>query len=896
LLKLPLIVERVNRELDGVVDVEVLFTGGDIHQRVGEHSVQCSVTRLITAASVDISQEDQLVGGETIIKEKKFEISRGKDHYGRDVVTQCFLVPFTILDVNECLLPLGNSLRHACQRPSYCVNTVGSYECICPLDGSHTNTDGIIVDLVKENAQVNGIDFWNNIEAEERSPWELSIASLSKSTCPGKVSTYGCCEEEAHEADGRQCRADFRCSIDPCVDDTLNDCAAIATCQRASSPLERPTNICLCPEGLMGNGRKCRKGIDPPPKPMVKYDGVTPSDETIQNDYYCGCTKPVIDPCAGFPKCEGKNEICTVGDDRIPFCACKHGHVKVKKFGCVDEQPPILKLRNDPKGDKINRLRQGDTYREYAVDVIDENAEDYLRSLKITYSRPLPPACLENIGSFHVNYTVATPWTSPPYVSVTRNVVIEDINECEIDDEKYGSQCPKLIPSCDVGAGAVCQNTDGSYTCKCPRFTSGDGFKFMSSIQRDKTGNYVDAPVGYKGGSGCRDTSKPIIEILGPNPKIFRTCQCGGLIGVMKKVKRKKGHVGHDGGLIAEQRNGYEDDIKQMIKDTAGAELCASHTLKNPGLADCVRATDHTYEGIVDLTSQVKVGEPVQDSPFEWKIPYNVVDEAGNSAKTVWRTVIVEEVNLIDAESQIREEIVAENKKALSDALEREKQLKELLRKERALQASKNIDDNGARQMKTEKEIREDLMKELSQMKTETCSISFTKEEEDAPSWSRIVHFVSGIFSVDSLFTIAGCTLAAIFFIILRIIVRSMISSRGEWYYLTPEDEKKEKEMLDAVTYYRSPEHRTRMENGTNQPPSSSMMSAQTGFNNASDRRNGGHVGSSLFSPPGNRVYGESRQKLFSGTNGEDTSIYQTMTPITPLRSINSHTPRSANG
>ena len=337
-----------------------------------------------------------------------------------------------------------------------------------------------------------------------------------------------------------------------------------------------------------------------------------------------------------------------------------------------------------------------------------------------------------------------------------------------------------------------------------------------------------------------------------------------------------------------------------MIKDTAGAELCASHAFKNPEPADCVRATDHTYEGIVDLTSQVKVGEPVQDSPFEWKIPYNVADKAGNTAITVWRTVIVEEVNLIDVESQIREEIVAENKKALSDALEREKHLKELLRKERALQASKKKGDNLVKQMKTEKEIREELMKELSQMETKTCSISSTKKEKDAPNFqrdwsSRIVYFVSDIFSVNSLFTIAGCTLAAIFFIILRIIVRSTMSSRGEWYYLTPEDEKKEKEMLDAVTYYRSPEHRSRMVNGTNQPPSSSMMSVQTGFNNASDQRNGGHVGSSLFSPPGNRVYGESRQKLFSGTNEEDSSIYQTMSPITPLRSMDSHTPRSTN-
>jgi hypothetical protein len=55
----------------------------------------------------------------------------------------------------------------------------------------------------------------------------------------------------------------------------------------------------------MGNGHKCRDGIDPMPKPMVKFDGVTPTDETKKNDMYCSCTKPIVDPCAGFPKCEG---------------------------------------------------------------------------------------------------------------------------------------------------------------------------------------------------------------------------------------------------------------------------------------------------------------------------------------------------------------------------------------------------------------------------------------------------------------------------------------------------------------------------------------------------------------------------------------------------------------
>ena len=56
----------------------------------------------------------------------------------------------------------------------------------------------------------------------------------------------------------------------------------------------------------MGNGHKCRTGIDPKPKPMVMFDGVTPTFETTQHGLYCGCSKPIIDPCSGFPKCEGK--------------------------------------------------------------------------------------------------------------------------------------------------------------------------------------------------------------------------------------------------------------------------------------------------------------------------------------------------------------------------------------------------------------------------------------------------------------------------------------------------------------------------------------------------------------------------------------------------------------
>jgi len=220
-----------------------------------------------------------------------------------------------------------------------------------------------------------------------------------------------------------------------------------------------------------------------------------------------------------------------------------------------------LRLRDDPNGDHVLRLKQGDVYQEKAVDIMDENAEEYLRSLKIAYSHPLPHGCLTQIGEFHVNYTVQTPWTSPPYVRITRRVIIEDIDECKIDASVYGKTCPELVPKCDTSAGAVCVNTNGSYTCKCPAHTSGDGFfsglKWKSGL----------APVGFEGGTGCHDTSKPVINLRGPNPRVFRVCECGGISGIIGGKKGKQ----NDDDLKSQQQRHYADDIK--------VRGCASFTI-----------------------------------------------------------------------------------------------------------------------------------------------------------------------------------------------------------------------------------------------------------------------------------------------------------------------------
>jgi Calcium-binding EGF domain len=432
-------------------------------------------------------------------------------------------------------------MRHQCHEPSICVNTIGSYECICPrIDAD---------DKIPETANNS---FWTEINSQNRGPWELSYSSSTKSSCPGQASTFGCCLSRAHSAKGdAQCRFNFRCPRDPSVFN--HTCASIATCTRKATPMEVPNYECQCPPGLMGNGHKCRSG-DLKPEPKVKFDGKTPTETTIKHKYYCDCTKPVVDACDGFPPCKGKHQICVATPGSQPICGCKAGFVFHDKFGCVDESPPLLRLKSDPNGDQILRLKQGDTYKEYAVEIHDENAEEYLRSLKIAYSKPLPSGCLTEIGEFHVNYTVATPWTSPPYVRITRRVVIDDIDECHIDAKVFATKCPSLLQRCDTSSGAVCVNTIGSYTCKCPKFTTGDGFQTNLSF-----GSH-GSPDGFHGGTSCRDTNPPEISLRGPNPKIFRVSECAGISGIIGEKPSK-----HDEIRFAQQSH-YESDIKVRFK------------------------------------------------------------------------------------------------------------------------------------------------------------------------------------------------------------------------------------------------------------------------------------------------------------------------------------------
>jgi len=247
-------------------------------------------------------------------------------------------------------------------------------------------------------------------------------------------------------------------------------------------------------------------------------------------------------------------------------------------------------------------LKQGDTYEELGVTVLDKSKQASKRQINIDYSDPLGGTLLQ-VGEYTVYYSIDTPWLPTEHVTQKRTVIVEDIDECT-----YTGPLAFLRHSC-VDTLGICTNTYGAYTCSCLPGYSGDGFT---------------------SGTGCTDITPPVIQCHGKGcqPRKFKACNCIGMV----------------------DENGEEVEIDDHIDEAfIQSSLSRVQDFCEAPNSPCFIAHDTTLFGLVDLTPNITKG-PVEKAPnsnMSWRVPYYVRDAAGNIAGPVYYQIEVEQVDVL---------------------------------------------------------------------------------------------------------------------------------------------------------------------------------------------------------------------------------------------------------
>lgn len=198
-----------------------------------------------------------------------------------------------------------------------------------------------------------------------------------------------------------------------------------------------------------------------------------------------------------------------------------------------------------------------------------------------------------------------------------------------------------------------------------------------------------------------------------------------------------------------------------------------------------------------------------------------------------------------------------------------------------------------------------------------SCTPSYMENSDrTSASTHQIIHemlaYMEGLMGPNAMMLLLlGCTFAIMLYILGRMITALFFSTgpNVRTYYHTREDDEREKIMMQNVSYFQSPSPST---SGSRRPsPGSAASSAASSgpppptsgprpppTASISSQRNG------IFSPNDNRANGTTPQQRrqqqgqgqtysspFQSSDGTD-NIYQSMSPITPLR--NNGTPSSS--
>lgn len=502
-----------------------------------------------------------------------------------DRSTRCYTTLIEVTDTDECSPLVPADWRHACDASARCVNTVGSYACVCD-EGSFAPRD-------------------------------------APHGCAGRRNSTECCPRSHKKIN--ECVAGFTCEGDLCDD----KCVEAASCARSVAEVTpgrfEASYACSCPEEFIGSGERC---LDDAPS-SVFVDGRGRPTRGLP----CGCQVGVLDPCWEV-ECDA-NAACVAG-----VCVCDAGFT-YKDGQCVDETipeqtRPELTLRGPAS---VELTQCGEVYHELGVRIVDENAEAYERSLRVAYSkaRDFPSrrkgdgAPFFKLGDYQVTYRIDTPWTSPPFVETLRRVRVVDEDECSLPT---GHNCSsRCVPE------ARCVNEPGGYRCECPSGYKGDGFPSLEIPDYWLLGRAEDnadawrIPETFAGGTGCVDVTPPELRLLGPNPRVLRLERCDQ-VTLLSRF----------GG--AKPTDQFSDAFLQAT-DVQVADLAARapHVLCDQ-LPSCAEASDlGPLPGqTVDLSHRVSVGAPARveadATTLVYNVPYSVTDDAGNTATTHRRLVL----------------------------------------------------------------------------------------------------------------------------------------------------------------------------------------------------------------------------------------------------------------
>lgn len=336
-----------------------------------------------------------------------------------------------------------------------------------------------------------------------------------------------------------------------------------------------------------------------------------------------------------------------------------------------------------------------------------------------------------------------------------------------------------------------------------------------------------------------------------------------------------------------------------MILATQGAELCATHSDDpNPQPTSCVSAYDETYKGKVDLSARVEIGDPVQKSSLHWSVPYNVKDDAGNKARTVWRDVVVTEVSIHQLEAKLRKDVEAEKEAAVKEAVK--KAIEEHKKNETKLHHLEHLDrgkkkkgtcppcpkcgGSPAASRRTAKEtppkFDESMCDKICEERAQHCAF-----RED----SYVIKFMlwmEGFLPSSSVPLAMGIVMIAFTFIMARLVLTFLFNpdAFSQGYDYATNDERY-RSMQNSVTYYQgsTPQQANRGPtvmgvagasggmNGGGAPPRASMSTNPTGEFFLTPQ-----AGTATFSSANGIGAGQA--------GGTFDDIYQTPSPITPRR------------